>query len=183
MAWNLYVLTYSQSNRFSDMSPASMIYVPPEVIDDIFQWAVILQRFPYDHCNLSSAPMPSNVPPINLSQVSKGWRQIALSQPFLWSFVRIDAITNEDLRRALSRVETWLQRSCRPLLHLRWTLEYPHMKGRRQRKLTITRMSTLSSKNWIAIKVAGKTLLSALIALKRPSPLWRTFQCSKSWTI
>jgi len=73
--------------------------------------------------------MPSNVPPINLSQVSKGWRQIALSQPFLWSFVRIDAITNEDLRRALSRVETWLQRSVSSSAPLTLDIRIPAYDG------------------------------------------------------
>ncbi len=90
----------------------------------------MLQRFPVYHCNLSSSSLPTNVAPINIFQVSKGWRQLALSQPFLWSFVRVDEpFTRKDLRRVLSRVETWLQRSELSSTPLTLDIRVPYLFG------------------------------------------------------
>ena len=76
-----------------------MLSFPHEVIAEVFQWAVALQPFPSDHCNLANISLPLNVSPINLTLVCKGWRQIALSEPYLWSFIKVTANSKEDIEK------------------------------------------------------------------------------------
>jgi len=88
----------------------SMLSFPPEVVAEVFQWAIIyFSRF--GRYNFSSTSLRQDVPPINVSQVCRYWRQIALSQPSLWVFIDVVAVGHEDLQRALPRVKTWLRRS------------------------------------------------------------------------
>jgi len=86
----------------------SILSIPPEVVAEVFEWAITSSS---EYCNLSSTSLPQDVPPINISQVCRYWRQIALSQPSLWAFINVVVSSDEDLQRALPRVKSWLQRS------------------------------------------------------------------------
>ncbi len=129
-----------------------MLSFPPEVVAEVFQWAVIyFSRF--GRYNFSSNSLRQDVPPINVSQVCRYWRQIALSQPSLWVFIDVVAVGNEDLQRALPRVKTWLQRSSTSAAPL--TLKIAILDDRWGTKLK-PRSWITSSGNWMDIEVAGK---------------------------
>lgn len=80
----------------------------PELLEEVFDWALQLSN---RRCILSSAVLPVDVAPINVSQVCRKWRQISLSQPSLWSSIFIHAESNVEVRRAVSRSTVWLDRS------------------------------------------------------------------------
>ncbi len=102
----------------------SIFSLPPEVISEVFQWALVLDS-QSGYSNRSGTSLLQDFPPINVSQVCRNWRQIALSEPSLWAFIEVDADGSEDLQRALPRVKTWLQRSSPSSAPLSLKIKFP----------------------------------------------------------
>ena len=92
---------------------ASMMSLPPEIIAEVFEWAILpsTQYACGCNCDLSSTSLCQYAVPINISGVCRVWRQISLGQPSLWANIGIWAEGVEDVQRALQRAKTWLQRS------------------------------------------------------------------------
>lgn len=156
----------------------------PEILANVFRSAILDLEAPMDppgsHAyDLSQEILPCDIPPMNISQVCRDWRNIAMSLPVVWSFICIQPDSLRGLIRASSRLKTWLGKSMSHPLSLRVNLNISGLSradgderdGIIQVSSTILRQLILQSHRWRKAEMACDLSIAGPLTLANNSIL------------
>lgn len=96
--------------------PDSEIHaLPPELLRTIFRYCLQIPQianYPYSPVSDEPSPPTSSTPPLNVSQVCRYWRTVAVSSPSLWTQIDLSSPNSlADLLRGKALIDLWLSRS------------------------------------------------------------------------